>query len=64
MPKYQQTAIARNRLRRRLKELWRRDLQARLPGWDVVLRTRQETYAASFDLLRTDLVTWCEASGR
>jgi ribonuclease P protein component len=63
VPKYQQTAVARNLLRRRLKELWRRDLQGRLPAWDVVLRTRREAYAASFDFLRTDLVTWCEASG-
>jgi ribonuclease P protein component len=59
--KFQQTAIARNRLRRRLKELWRRDIQVRLPGWDVVLRTRRESYAATFQLLRADLVDWAEA---
>jgi len=61
VPKARQTAIARNRLRRRLKELWRREMQAELPAWDVVLRTRQESYAATFQLLRADLVGWVEA---
>ncbi|MGH7592878.1 MAG: ribonuclease P protein component [Gemmatimonadales bacterium] len=64
VPKFQHTAVARNRLRRRLTELWRRDIQGRLPTWDVVLRPRREAYAAPFDMLRTDLLAWCEASGR
>ena len=64
VPKFQHTAVARNRLRRRLKEVWRRELQSRLPAWDVVVRTRREAYSASFDLLRTDLVAWCEASSQ
>jgi ribonuclease P protein component len=64
VPKFQHTAVARNRLRRRLKELWRRSLQARLPDWDVVMRTRREAYTASFDLLRTDVLGWCEALER
>ena len=59
--KSQQTAVARNRLRRQLKELWRRDIQSRLPGWDVVLLTRRESYAATFQLLHADLVDWAEA---
>ena len=61
VPKTRQTAIARNRLRRRLKELWRREIQAGLPAWDVVLRTRRESYAATFQLLRADLLGWAEA---
>ena len=62
--KARQTAVERNRLRRRLKELWRRDIQARLPGWDVVLRTRRESYGTSLQALRLDLTGWAEASGR
>lgn len=61
VPKFQQSAVARNRLRRQLKELWRRDVRARLPAWDVVLRTRREAYAAPFQQLRAELVDWAEA---
>lgn len=59
--KARESGVARNRLRRRLKELWRRELQQRLPPWDVVIRTRREAYAAPFDALRDDLVAWREA---
>jgi ribonuclease P protein component len=62
VPRFQQTAVARNRLRRRLKELWRRELRLRLPAWDVVIRTRREAYAASFAALRADLLAWCLAA--
>ncbi len=64
VPRFRQTAVARNRLRRRLKELWRRGVQARVPAFDVVLRARPEAYAASFDGLRADLFGWCEALER
>jgi ribonuclease P protein component len=57
--KPRQTAVARNRLRRRLKELWRREGQHQLPAIDVVIRTRREAYAASFELLRVDFLGWC-----
>lgn len=56
--KTRQTAVARNRLRRRLKELWRRELQGTLPAWDVVVRTRREAYGASFATLREDFIGW------
>lgn len=64
VPRFRHTAVDRNRLRRRLKELWRRILQGRLPEWDVVMRARQEAYSASFEALRTDLTGWCEAMER
>ena len=60
--KSRETGVARNRLRRRLKEVWRRDLQAELPPWDVVVRTRREAYSASFELLRADLLTLRQAA--
>ncbi len=58
VPKAQESGVARNRLRRRLKETWRRELQQRLPAWDVVVRTNRKTYAATQELLRADLLAW------
>jgi ribonuclease P protein component len=58
VPRFQASAVARNRLRRRLKELWRLELQAHQPGWDLVIRARREAYVASFDQLRGELLAW------
>lgn len=58
VPRYQASAVARNRLRRRLRELWRVELQPYQPAWDLVIRARREAYAAGFDQLRRDLVAW------
>jgi ribonuclease P protein component len=63
VPRFQSTAVARNRLRRRLKELWRRDLMAAVPAWDVVIRARKEAYGAGFDALRHELRRWREGIG-
>ena len=60
VPKFQSSAVARNRLRRRLRELWRREIQQRQPAWDLVIRARREAYAADFDVLRTQLGAWRE----
>jgi ribonuclease P protein component len=61
VPKFQSSAVARNRLRRRLREIWRHGLQARQPAWDLVIRARPEAYQASFAALRTQLVAWGES---
>jgi ribonuclease P protein component len=58
VPKFQFSAVARNRLRRRLREIWRQDLQPSQPGWDVVIRARREAYAADFEALRGELLGW------
>lgn len=60
VPKHQSSAVARNRLRRRLRELWRQEIQERQPAWDLVIRARREAYGASFDVLRAQLLTWRE----
>lgn len=60
VPRFRNSAVARNRLRRRLKELWRRELQGRLPAVDVVFRARPESYRASFGVFREELNSWCE----
>jgi len=58
VPKFQSTAVARNRLRRRLRELWRRELRGALPAVDVVIRARREAYGAGFAALRSQLLAW------
>ena len=58
VPRFQFTAVARNRLRRRLREIWRREVQQGLPAWDLVIRAKREAYGASFDRLRAELLEW------
>jgi ribonuclease P protein component len=58
VPRLGQTAVARNRLRRRLKELWRKDLQHSIPVMDVLFRARKESYVASFAQLRASVLAW------
>lgn len=58
VPRFQETAVARNRLRRRLREVWRREVLPVQPAWDVVLRARRESYAATFAILRSELLAW------
>lgn len=55
VPRYQFTAVARNRLRRRLREILRRDALASLPSVDLVVRARRAAYAARFAVLRDEL---------
>ena len=64
VPKYQSTGVARNRLRRRLREVWRREVQGRVPPCDLVVRARREAYTATFDQLRTELLAWRDAGAR
>ena len=61
VPKFQASAVARNRLRRRLREVWRRDIQALQPPGDILIRARREAYAASFEALRSQLLVWRDA---
>jgi len=58
VPKFQSSAVARNRLRRRLRELWRQELQQHQPAWDLVIKARREAYDAAFGGLRDDLLAW------
>ncbi len=61
VPRYQSSAVARNRLRRRLREIWRREVQPHQPAWDLVIRARREAYAARFAALRDDVLAWRRA---
>ena len=58
VPRFQFTAVARNRLRRRLKEIWRRQLQAGLPAGDLVIRAKREAYGMSFAQMQGELLAW------
>jgi ribonuclease P protein component len=61
VPKYQASAVARNRLRRRLREIWRLELQPHHPSWDLIIRVRREAYGVGFDELRRQLLGWRHA---
>jgi ribonuclease P protein component len=57
VPKWGFTAVRRNQLKRRLRELSRALLFVRESSRDVVLRARREAYDASFGDLRDDVTT-------
>ncbi len=58
VPKFGANAVARNRLRRRIKEIWRREIQPVQPAWDLIVRIRREAYQQSFADLRHQLIGW------
>jgi ribonuclease P protein component len=55
VPKYGFTAVRRNHLKRRLRELARVQLLPRPSSCDVLLRARREAYEAGFDALGADI---------
>jgi ribonuclease P protein component len=55
VPRYSGSAVDRNRLKRRLRELVRTRLLPAAPSVDVVIRARPDAYAASFDALTVDV---------
>ena len=64
VPRFKHSAVARNRLKRRLRELSRLQLlPAALPA-DVVLRIRPDAYDATFEALASDVSRTLEQLGR
>jgi ribonuclease P protein component len=55
VPRYSASAVDRNRLKRRLRELVRTRLLPVAPPADVVIRARPTAYAASLDMLEADV---------
>ncbi|HUG02757.1 MAG TPA: ribonuclease P protein component [Longimicrobiales bacterium] len=64
VPKHGHEIVARNRLKRRLREIVRTELLPRLDGAaaveDVLVRARAEAYRARFADLREELVHWID----
>ncbi|MDE3151825.1 MAG: ribonuclease P protein component [Gemmatimonadota bacterium] len=61
VPKHGHTAVERNRLKRRLRELVRRELLPTLTNLDVIIRCSPAAYHESFDQLAASIVTIREA---
>lgn len=55
MPRYSHSAVARNLVKRRLRELIRTELLPSMEALDVVVRAAPGAYAADFDTLRAAL---------
>jgi ribonuclease P protein component len=60
VPRYSGSAVDRNRLKRRLRELVRTRLLPAAPSVDVVVRARPDAYRASFDELEADVARVAE----
>ena len=55
VPRYKRSAVARNRLKRRLRELTRLHLLPAAIAADVDIRIRPDAYAATFEMLADDV---------
>ena len=60
VPRFKHSAVARNRLKRRLRELTRVHMLPIPLSADIVIRVRLEAYDASFALLTTDIMSAIE----
>ena len=55
IPKYSYTAVRRNLLKRRLREIVRVELLATLPAIDVVIKSQPAAYAVAAEFIARDL---------
>jgi ribonuclease P protein component len=64
VPKHRRSGVARNLVKRRLREILRLEVLPRLNdaglALDVLVRARREAYDAGFGVLRDELVAWAE----
>lgn len=64
MPKHRRSAVARNRLKRRLREIARVEMlprmDARAARSDILIRAHASAYEATFADLRQELVHWVD----
>lgn len=56
VPRFGHSAVDRNRLKRRLREITRVELLPGLASVDLLVRTRAEAYGATFEALRSQLL--------
>jgi len=64
VPRYKHTAVARNQLKRRLRELVRLEWLPVLPPMNVVLRVIPPAYSRDFEALRAEMRTAGERLAR
>ena len=57
VPKHKHSAVERNRLRRRLREIIRVELLPAVQRGEALIRTKGEAYELSFAALRTEVET-------
>jgi ribonuclease P protein component len=55
VPRYGETAVARNRLKRRLREIARVEILPRMGSLDAIIRARAVAYRVTFAELRREL---------
>ena len=55
MPRHGQSAVDRNRLKRRLREIIRQDVLPSNRGLDIIVRAAPGAYAVEFADLRTEV---------
>lgn len=55
VPRYGEMAVARNRLKRRLREIVRLEILPRMGSLDVIIRARAVAYRVTFAELRREL---------
>jgi ribonuclease P protein component len=64
VPRYRRPVVERNLVKRRLREVLRREVLPRLGvaglGMDVLVRARREAYGTGYAVLRDELVRWTE----
>ena len=60
VPKYKRTGVARNQLKRRLREIVRTRVLPMLPPGDLVIRPHPDAYGVSFEQLVVELAAAAE----
>jgi len=55
VPKFGFSAVRRNKLKRRLRELTRQRVLPQAVSFDLLVRARRDAYDATFDTLRDDI---------
>jgi ribonuclease P protein component len=58
------SAVRRNRIRRRLREILRLHRQEIAPGWDIVIHPRSSAATAQFSALQAELLKLMPASAK
>ena len=56
-------AVVRNRVRRRLREVYRLNEERFTPGWDIVVVARSRCIGADFGKLTQSYLSLCERAG-